>query len=110
MNIRRFLIFSFLLLSGLSVHSQTNNSGTTKGRSSGSVKGSIVDLTGKNDMSEATVSVKPIAADSADIQFVTTDVRGGFVVKNLHTGSYHLVISFEGYRHFRRDFTITSTN
>jgi hypothetical protein len=110
MNIRRFLVFSFFMLSGLSVHSQTNNSGTTKGRSSGSVKGSIVDSTGKNDMSEATVSVKPIAADSADIQFVTTDVRGGFVVKNLHTGSYHLVISFEGYRHFRRDFTITSTN
>src|SRR5580693_4654769 len=107
---RILLFFSFLILSGFSAFSQTNNSVNTKSRISGSVKGIIIDTTGKQDMSEATVSVKPIGADSTDIQFVTTNDKGYFMVKNLRQGSYHLLISFEGYRHLRRDFTISSAN
>jgi hypothetical protein len=103
---RILLLFSILLLTGISVFSQVNNSANTKSRISGSVKGTIVDTTGKPDMSEATVSVKPIGTDSADIQFTTTNEKGYFMVKNLRPGSYHLLISFEGYRHLRRDITI----
>ncbi len=107
---RILLFFSILILTGISVFSQVNNSANTKNKITGSVKGTIVDTTGKQDMSEATVSVKPIGADSTDIQFMTTNEKGYFIVKNLRPGSYHLLISFEGYRHLRRDITITSTD
>jgi hypothetical protein len=109
-NMRSFLAFIFLLLAGFSGFSQANNSGNAKIRIQGSIKGTIADSTGSQDMSEATVSVKPLDADSSDIQFVTTDVKGFFLVKNLRAGPYRLLISFEGYRHVRRDFTISSTN
>jgi hypothetical protein len=107
---RILLFFSISLLTGFSAFSQLNNSGNTKIRIAGSVKGIIVDTTLKQDMSEATVSVKPIGPDSANIQFVTTNEKGYFFVKNLHAGSYHLLISFEGYRHIRKDFIISDTN
>ncbi|HEY4935400.1 MAG TPA: TonB-dependent receptor [Puia sp.] len=107
---RSFLFFTFLLLAGFSAFSQGNNSGNAKSRIQGSIKGTIVDTTGKQDMSEATVSVKPLGSDSSDIQFVTTDIKGVFLVKNLHPGPYRLLISFEGYRHIRREFTISNVN
>ena len=107
---RFFLLFAFLLLTGTSAFSQINNSGAGKTKISGSVKGIITDTSGKQDMSEATVSLKPIGADSSDIQFGTTNEKGFFQVKNLHPGSYHVLISFEGYRHIRREITISSAN
>ncbi len=107
---RILLLFVFLLLSGTSAFSQINNPTAAKTKISGSVKGIIADTTGKQDMSEATVSVKPIGADSSDIQFATTNEKGFFQVKNLHAGSYRITISFEGYRHVRREITISSDN
>src|ERR1700722_9065965 len=107
---RILLFFSILFLTGISVFSQVDNSANTKSKITGSVKGTIVDTTGKQDMSEATVSVKPIGPDSTDIQFMTTNEKGYFIVKNLRPGSYHLLISFEGYRHLRRDITISTTD
>jgi hypothetical protein len=95
-----FLITSFFLLTIIPVFSQK--------KFSGSVKGTIVDTAGKQDLSEATVSVTPLNADSSDIQFSTTDRKGSFVIKNLPAGTYHLLISFEGYSHIRKNFTITA--
>ena len=43
----------------------------------GSVRGTIVDSVGKQDLSEATVSLTPLS-DSSDIQYVTTDRKGPF--------------------------------
>jgi hypothetical protein len=77
---------------------------------SGTVRGTIVDTAGKQDLSEATVSITPINSDSSDIQFSTTDRKGAFLIKNLQPGTYHLMISFEGYRHIRKNFTITTGN
>jgi hypothetical protein len=74
----------------------------------GSVKGTIVDTTGKQDLSEATVSVTPIS-DSSDIQYATTDKNGSFRIKNLTPGNYSLLISFEGYQHIRKSFVINSS-
>jgi Outer membrane protein beta-barrel family/Carboxypeptidase regulatory-like domain len=73
---------------------------------SGSIKGSIIDTVGKQDLSEATVSITPLV-DSSDIEFVTTDKKGFFLVKNLHPGSYSLLITFEGYQHIRKTFVIS---
>jgi hypothetical protein len=75
----------------------------------GSVKGTLTDTTGKQDLSEATVSLTPLS-DSSDIQYVTTDKNGSFRIKNLLPGSYSLLISFEGYQHIRKTFTINGTD
>src|SRR5882757_4971690 len=77
---------------------------------SGSVKGTIVDTAGKQDLSQATVSVTPVDSDSSDIQFSTTDRKGSFLIKNLQPGAYHLMISFEGYSHIRKNFTISAAS
>ena len=97
-----FVIISFFLLTSIHAFSQK--------KISGSVKGTIVDTAGKQDLSEATVSVTPVNADSSDIQFSTTDRKGSFIIKNLQPGTYHLMISFEGYSHIRKNFTITADN
>jgi hypothetical protein len=73
----------------------------------GSLKGIIQDTTSKQDLSEATVSITPLT-DSSDTQFTTTDQKGFFQFKSLRLGSYALLISFEGYDHIRRTFTISA--
>jgi len=97
-----FVIVFNLLLAGIFAFPQ--------GKFTGSVKGTIVDTVGKQDLSEATVSVTPTDRDSSDIQFSTTDKKGSFFIKNLQPGSYHLMISFEGYSHIRKNFTISATS
>src|SRR4249920_2015292 len=72
---------------------------------SGSVRGTIVDSVGKQDMSDATVSVMPLS-DSSDVQYVSTDRKGSFLMKNLGAGNYSLLISFQGFQHIRKTFTI----
>jgi hypothetical protein len=96
----------FLIL-GISVNAQNSPADIGKTKISGSVRGAILDSTNKQDLSEATVSVTPITGDASDVEYVTTDRKGVFQVKNLGAGTYHLLISFEGYRHIRRDFTIS---
>jgi hypothetical protein len=97
-------------MAGLSAISQNSSPANTKNRISGSVRGTIVDTSGKQDLSDATVSVTALVSDSSDIQFVTTDKKGYFQVKGLRPGSYRLLISFEGYRHIRKYFTISNDN
>jgi hypothetical protein len=75
----------------------------------GSLKGFIQDTTAKQDLSEATVSITPLS-DSSDIQFTTTDAKGFFQFKNLKAGEYALLISFEGYDHIRRRFSVGPGN
>ena len=81
-------------------------SGFSQTKIRGAVKGIIADTVGKADLSEATVSVTAMAADSSEAQFTTTDKKGAFLVKNLRPGGYRLLITFEGYRHVRKEFTI----
>jgi hypothetical protein len=68
-----------------------------------------LDSVGKQDLSDATVSVMPLS-DSSDIQYVSTDKKGAFLIKNLKTGGYSLLISFQGFQHMRRTFTITEAS
>ena len=84
--------------------------GFSQAKVRGSVKGTIVDTVGKPDLSEATVSVTAVTADSSDATFTTTDKKGFFLVKNLRPGTYHLLITFEGYRHIRKEFSIDGVN
>jgi Outer membrane protein beta-barrel family/Carboxypeptidase regulatory-like domain len=109
MNIRSLPVLLFLLSVEIYAFAQKNN-GNTKEKIQGSVRGIIADTAGKQDMSEATVSVTSLEADSSDAQFVTTDKNGFFQVKNLRSGNYRLLITFEGYRHIRKGFTVSGDN
>src|ERR1700749_806740 len=91
------LIFFFGLLSVHDAFSQA--------RIRGSVKGVVADTAGKQPLSEATVSVTP-EKDTSDVQFVITDQHGVFLFKNLTPGNYSLLITFEGYHHVRKSFSI----
>jgi hypothetical protein len=74
-------------------------------RIKGSVKGIVADTAGKQPLSEATVSVTP-EKDTSNVQFVITDQHGVFLFKNLAAGNYSLLITFEGYHHIRKSFSI----
>jgi hypothetical protein len=73
----------------------------------GSVTGKIADTLEKQDLSQATVSVTPLS-DSSDIQFVVTNKQGVFLIRNLKSGKYRLLISYEGYEPILKMFTITA--
>ncbi|HMH21709.1 MAG TPA: TonB-dependent receptor [Puia sp.] len=73
----------------------------------GTVKGTIVDTSGKQNLSAATVSVMP-GTDTSLTEFVVTDKKGAFLIRGLATGEYHLEISFEGYQTINKTFTITA--
>jgi hypothetical protein len=72
--------------------------------------GMVVDTSGKQSMSAATVSVTP-KGDSTPTatQFVVTNKQGSFMVRNLAPGDYRLIISFEGYAPVLRNFSINAT-
>src|SRR5450631_625995 len=94
----------FLLLFGVLAFATHSFS---QGKIKGSVKGAIVDTTGKQNLSSATVSVMAGSVTSST-QFVVTDKNGGFMVRNLGPGNYHLEISFEGFQTINKDFTVTA--
>jgi hypothetical protein len=73
----------------------------------GTVKGTVTDTTGKQILSDATVSATP-DADTNAAQFVVTNKKGAFQVRNLNPGKYHLLVSFEGYEHLSRTFFISA--
>ncbi len=71
----------------------------------GSVKGTIVDTAGKQNLGDASVSVLK-ATDSAQVAFMVTDKQGSFFIKNLNPGNYRLLITFQGYEGINRRFSI----
>ena len=81
----------------------------SQGKVRGSVKGAIVDTAGKQNLSQATVSVTPIS-DSSKAEFVVTNKQGAFLVRGLNAGKYRLIITFEGFQAVVRTFTIDTTN
>ncbi|PWT72630.1 MAG: hypothetical protein C5B59_15295 [Bacteroidetes bacterium] len=78
-----------------------------QGKVTGTLKGRIVDTTGKQVMADASVTLT-LAADSTEPEFTITDKTGSFYFKNLKASNYHVVISFEGYQAIVRRFSITA--
>ncbi|WEK36953.1 MAG: outer membrane beta-barrel family protein [Candidatus Pseudobacter hemicellulosilyticus] len=72
----------------------------------GSIKGKLTDTLYKEPLAEATVSILH-AADSAVVSFVLSNPKGEFEIKDLDTGSYRLLITFQGYAPFSRKFSIS---
>lgn len=81
----------------------------SQGKVKGTVKGMIVDTAYKQNLESATVSVTP-DRDSTAAQFVVTDKKGTFLFRNLNPDAYHLIITFEGYSHIIKRFSITADN
>jgi len=72
----------------------------------GSVQGKIVDTTGKQNLSDASVSLMH-AADSSVEAFAVTNKEGVFLFKSLPADSYRLIITFQGYERVVRRFSVS---
>ena len=76
------------------------------GQVNGTVKGKVLDSLAKQNLSDATVSILN-PKDSVPVTFAITDKAGAFEIKNLDTGLYRILISFQGYRSFSKTFMIS---
>ena len=96
---RKYIVLTSFFVFFLAFHAYP------QARLKGSIKGVVADTSGKAPLGDATVSVTP-DRDSTDVQFVITDQHGTFLFKNLAAGNYSMLITFEGYHHIRKRFSI----
>jgi len=83
----------------------------SQGKIKGTVRGILVDTAaGKQNLSDATISLMQVNADSSDAEYTVSDKKGAFAFKNLDPGTYRLLITFLGYQHISRIFTINAVN
>jgi len=73
---------------------------------SGSVKGKLVDTAAKQALTDATVSVISML-DSSLVSYTLSTKQGAFEIRDLDTGNYRIIISFQGYQTFNKRFSIT---
>jgi len=73
----------------------------------GSVRGKIVDTAAKQPLSEATVAVLN-TRDSTLVSYTLSSKQGAFEIRSLSEGDYRLIVSFQGYQAFGKDFSITN--
>ncbi|MDP4214390.1 MAG: carboxypeptidase regulatory-like domain-containing protein, partial [Bacteroidota bacterium] len=97
MNTRFLLLLA--LLPGFFV------SGYAQQGPSGLVKGQLSDSSSRQVLSDASVTVKS-TSDSSISGFTITDRSGNFQIQDLRYGSYRVTISFLGYDHIVRRFTL----
>ncbi|HZF65646.1 MAG TPA: TonB-dependent receptor, partial [Chitinophagaceae bacterium] len=74
----------------------------------GIVRGSLKDSATTQALSDATVSIVH-TRDSALVSFTLSAKGGNFELKNLAPGSYFLLVHHQGYRLFRKSFSITES-
>ncbi len=79
----------------------------SQGRIRGSVRGVLVDTSAKTPLYEATVSVT-LVSDTTEQEFAVSDKKGAFTFTSLPQGQYRLLITFEGYLHISKTFTISN--
>jgi hypothetical protein len=97
-----FLLVSMGLIYATPSFSQSNTRG--------SVKGVIVDSTGnKQPLSNATVSVRPLGADSTQAEYAVSNKTGAFLFRGLPVGQYFVLITYEGYAHVGRNVRIADS-
>ena len=100
--------YAFLLIAlGLLYTTPSFSQSNTRG----SVKGVIVDSIGnKQPLQNATVSVRPLGADSSQAEYAVSNKQGAFVFRGLPVGQYFILITYEGYAHIGRNVSITDSN
>ena len=77
-------------------------------KNDGSIRGKLMDTTGKQPISEATISVKDLA-DSSLVTFTLTNKSGVFEVKGLATGKYELIISHQSFETFKKPVAVSDS-
>jgi hypothetical protein len=77
------------------------------GFSQGSIKGKLVDSSGKNPLALATVTVFE-AADTTLVTYRLSNPEGEFKVPGIPLNkAFRVVVTFSGYEAFRKEFTLT---
>src|ERR1051326_679794 len=74
----------------------------------GSVKGKLVDTSARQMLADATISVLS-RTDSSLVSYALSNKQGQFEIKELDSGSYRILVSFQGYQPFDKNFSITPT-
>ena len=97
---KSLLLFLSFLIFGLTAFSQ---------RAIHSIKGKLTDSSYKELLSEATVSLLNIS-DSSVVAFAISDKKGNFELKDLDTGIYRIIVSFQGYANHSRRVSVSGTN
>ena len=72
----------------------------------GSIKGKLADTVFKENLSEATVTVLD-AKDSSVIGFTLANAKGEFEIKDIPAGMYRLLVTFQGYDPYTKNFMIS---
>lgn len=74
----------------------------------GIVKGKLADTIYKESLAEATVSVITIL-DSSVVAFSLANTKGEFEIKGIDTGSYRVLVTFQGYQTLSKSIQISSS-
>jgi hypothetical protein len=80
----------------------------TAQKSNGIVRGTLKDSASGQGLHDATVSVLT-AKDSSLISFTLTSNSGFFEVKNIASGNYFILVTYQGFQTLRKSFSITET-
>ncbi len=73
---------------------------------SGSIKGKLADSVKKESMAKATVTVMN-PKDSSVVTYTIANEKGEFEIKDLEAGLYRLMVSFQGFDTWSRNFMIS---
>jgi uncharacterized membrane protein YgcG len=107
-NLAAMSKYAFLLILLGTVYATPSFS---QSKTRGSVKGVIVDSLGnKQPLANATISVRPLGADSTQAEYAVSNKQGAFLFKGLPAGQYFVLITYEGYAHIGRNIAITDSN
>jgi hypothetical protein len=93
---KKLSFFLILFISFFFAQAQKNN---------GIVRGTLKDSASSQGLHDATVSIIN-AKDSSLISFTLSSNSGYFEIKNVATGNYFLLVSYQGFRTLRKPFTV----
>ncbi len=95
-----YLILSLLLLGGVITASAQK-------KITGTIKGKLVDSVNKEPMAGATVTVMN-PKDSSVVSFKVANAKGEFEIGDLEAGLYRLLVSFQGFDNYSKNFMISA--
>lgn len=81
---------------------------TAQAQNSGSASGKVINAKDKTAIDFASVAVKRLTADSANVGGTSTATDGSFKITNLAPGKYRLYVAFLGFRNITKDFELTT--
>lgn len=75
----------------------------------GALRGSLKDSASKQALNDATVSILN-SKDSSLVSFTVSSGSGYFEIKNIPSGSYFILVSYQGFTTLRKPFVITESS